>query len=176
MNCDADEKLKHRRKYFKTKQRFFWILTWKISSHKQTAAPDFTGADPKVMPPILVLWPPTSEVNGGGMAVEVELSQQYSITFFCHMTYSSREAVWHNSVWHGSPYETKMWEIIPPCGKNGAFIDAWWMLMEAKQWTWAQWNSGWCVSAVGTVGHLRWCRLLQAWHAGFCSQLARMHS
>ena len=26
-------------------------------------------------------------------------------------------------------------------------------------------RGGWCVSAVGTVGHLCWCRLLWVWHA-----------
>ena len=32
------------------------------------------GAAPKVMPPILLCWPTTSEVDVGGMAVEVEPS------------------------------------------------------------------------------------------------------
>ena len=30
-------------------------------------------------------------------------------------------------------------------------------MMETEQWLWAQWGSGWCVSAV-TVGHFWWCR------------------
>ena len=29
-----------------------------------------------------------------------------------------------------------------------AFIDACWTFMETKQWIWAQWGNGWCVSAV----------------------------
>ena len=35
----------------------------------------------KVMPPILLCWPMMSEADVGGMAVEVEPSHQYSITF-----------------------------------------------------------------------------------------------
>ena len=30
--------------------------------------------------------PTTTEVDGGGMAVEVETSQQYHVTFWCHVT------------------------------------------------------------------------------------------
>ena len=36
---------------------------------------------PKVMPPILLCWPTTSEANVGGIAVEAEPSHQYSVTF-----------------------------------------------------------------------------------------------
>ena len=32
-----------------------------------------------------------------------------------------------------------------------AFTDACWMFLETKQWMWAQWGNGWCVSAVVTV-------------------------
>jgi len=48
---------------------------------------------PKVMPPILICWLLISEVDIGGMAVEVELSQQYSITSCCCVTDGSRGAV-----------------------------------------------------------------------------------
>ena len=37
----------------------------------------------KVMLPILLCWPMTSEVDVGGMAVEVESSQQGSTLFLC---------------------------------------------------------------------------------------------
>jgi len=48
----------------------------------------------KVMPPILLYWPTISEMNVGSMAVEVEPSYQYSITFCCCVTErSSRGAV-----------------------------------------------------------------------------------
>ena len=47
----------------------------------------------KVMPPILLCWPMVSEVNVGGMAVEVEPSHQHPITFCCCVTEGSRGAV-----------------------------------------------------------------------------------
>jgi len=48
-----------------------------------------TGAASKVMPPILFGWFMTSEANVSGMAVEVEPSHHYSITFCCCVTDSS---------------------------------------------------------------------------------------
>ena len=58
------------------------------------------------------------------------------------------------------------------------FIDACWMFLETNQWMWALWGGGWCDSTVETVtvGHLHWCCFLQAWHAGSCSLLEKMHS
>ena len=47
----------------------------------------------KVMPPILLLSTTVSEADAGGMAVEAEPSRQYSITFCCHTTDGSGEAV-----------------------------------------------------------------------------------
>jgi len=47
----------------------------------------------KVMPPTLLCWPTMSEADGGGMAVGVEPSQQYPITFCCCVTDGSRGAV-----------------------------------------------------------------------------------
>ena len=49
----------------------------------------------KVMPPILRCWPTASEADGG-MAAVVELSCQYSDTFYCCVTDGSRGAVWQN--------------------------------------------------------------------------------
>jgi len=43
--------------------------------------------------PILLCWPKISEVGGGGVAVEVELSNQYPITFCCCVTDGSRGAL-----------------------------------------------------------------------------------
>ena len=76
------------------------------------------GAALKVMPPILLYWPTTLEVDIGGTAVEVEHSHQYSIAFCCCVTDGSREAIWHNVIWHRSVYEAMVWHLIPPCGKN----------------------------------------------------------
>ena len=73
---------------------------------------------PKVIPPILLCWPMISDTNIGGMAVEVEPSHQYFITFCCCETDGSRGAVWHNGVWHGSAYEANLSNWIYPCGKS----------------------------------------------------------
>jgi len=47
----------------------------------------------KVMPPVLLYWPTTSEVDVGGMAVEFEPSHKYPITFSCCVTDRSRREV-----------------------------------------------------------------------------------
>ena len=41
---------------------------------------------PKVMPPVLIRCPTTSEEDVDGMAVRAEPSHQYSITFCCCVT------------------------------------------------------------------------------------------
>jgi len=43
----------------------------------------------KVTPSILLCWPTVSEADDGGMAVVVEPSCQYSITFYCLVTAGS---------------------------------------------------------------------------------------
>jgi len=47
----------------------------------------------KVMALILLCWLTMSETDVGGMAVGVEPSHQYSVTFCCHVTDGSRRAV-----------------------------------------------------------------------------------
>ena len=47
-------------------------------------------AVPKVMSPILLCWPMTSEADIVGKAVGVEPSPQYPVTFCCHERDSSR--------------------------------------------------------------------------------------
>ena len=44
----------------------------------------------KVMPPILLCWPKTSEVDVGGVTVEAELSHRTFPTCCCHVTDDSR--------------------------------------------------------------------------------------
>jgi len=91
-----------------------------------------------------------SEADGGGMAVGVEPSQQYPITFCCCVTDGSRGAVWHNGMEQGSAHEAKVWNWIPPQGKN----DTHWHLLNVygdhivdvstvRQWM--------CTSTVETV-------------------------
>ena len=48
---------------------------------------------PKVALPISLYWPKISEVDVGGMALEVEPSHQYTIMCCCCVTDGSREAV-----------------------------------------------------------------------------------
>jgi len=50
----------------------------------------------KVMPPILLYWPIVSEMKVVGMAIDVEASHQYSVTFCCCATDGSRGAVRQN--------------------------------------------------------------------------------
>lgn len=50
-------------------------------------------ADPKLMLSMLLCGLMTSEVDVGYMVVETEFSQQYSITFYCHVTDDSIGAI-----------------------------------------------------------------------------------
>ena len=47
----------------------------------------------RAVPPILLYWYTTPEVNVGGVAVEAEPSHQHSVTFSCCATVDSRGAV-----------------------------------------------------------------------------------
>ena len=105
---------------------------------------------PKVTSSISLHQSMISEVDVGGMTVEIEPSIQYSITICCCVTDGSRGAVWHNGIWHGSAmkqgcvteflHTEKKWHPL-------VSIYAFWMFMGIKRWMWAQWNSGCCVPA-----------------------------
>jgi len=74
----------------------------------------------KVMPPILLCLPTTTEADVGGMAVEVKPSHQY-INIPLHIVAKwqvAAEGHWKNGVWHGSVYEAKVWNWIIPCRKT----------------------------------------------------------
>ena len=47
----------------------------------------------KVMPPILLYWPIVSEMKVVGMAIDVEASHQYSVTFCCPSTDGRRNSL-----------------------------------------------------------------------------------
>ena len=127
---------------------------------------------------LLLAW----EEDVGSIAVEVESSCYFSFTCCCCVTDGSRGVVWQNGVWHGSEYKAKRCHWIPSSLWKRwhplIFIDTCQTFMELSQWMWAQWGSGWCISAVVTarLGHLHWCRLLWVWYAGSCSLLVKMHS
>ena len=134
----------------------------------------------RTAPKVLLFWFMASEADVGGMPV-VEPSPQYSITFCCHVTGGSRGAVWQNGIWYGSMYGTKVCHWIPPYRKKWhplTFTDFCWMCVETKEWMWAQWDGGWCISAVvtATVVYLHKCRFLQVQHAGSSSSLAKTQS
>ena len=83
-----------------------------------------------------------------------------------HLTW---KCVWRKGVELNSSLQKKCHSLT--------FINICQMLLETKQWMWAQWGSGWCVSAVATatVCLLHWCRFLWVGHAGFCSSLVKLH-
>jgi hypothetical protein len=76
-----------------------WKIKTCIMQHvlKQTCGkfPRFlhTRVSLKLMPPILLCWPMTSEADVGDMAVDFEPSRLYSIKFCCHVKDDSRGAV-----------------------------------------------------------------------------------
>ena len=110
-------------------------------------------AVPKIMYPILWCWFMTSVANGDGMVVEGDPSWWYSIPCCFRVADGSRGAIWQNDVWHRSVYGAKVRHWILPCKKKWhplTFIYTWWMFMESRQWMWAQWGGGWCISAVAT--------------------------
>ena len=76
---------------------------------------------------------------------------------------------------------SSMWKKLQPL----IFIDVCWMLTEIKQWMWAQWGGGWCVSAVVTVtwktshitgGHEGIYKHSKQVVQHCCSSLVKMHS
>ena len=92
----------------------------------------------KEVPPILLYWTTTLEMDVDGMAVEAESSCQYPITFCFCVTDGNWGAVWQNGTWHESVYEAKVWHWILPGRKS--FIH-WYSLM-LSEWSW-RWSSGW---------------------------------
>ena len=76
-------------------------LVLSVATTEKNHAPYSLLAAPKVMLPVLLCWFTMPEADFGGMAVEAEPSQQYSITCCCHVIDGSRGAVWHSGVWHG---------------------------------------------------------------------------
>ena len=93
-----------------------------------------------------------SEANDGGMAVEVEPSHQYFTVLLCDRWQQrgslTKWCLTWKYVWSkGVSLDSSMLKKWHPL----AFIDACWMSMETKQWVWAQWGGGWCISTVVTA-------------------------
>jgi len=80
-----------------------------------------TRASLKVMSPILLCWPMASEVDAGGMAVGVEPSHQYSITFYCHVVVAAEvESEMEEPMKQRSVIEKKM----VPIGIHQCFLNS----------------------------------------------------
>ena len=107
-------------------------------------------ATPKVMPPVLWWCSTKSEADGGGMAVEVESSHPYSVTFCCCATGGSRGAVWQSGIWHGSK-GVELNSFMQKKLHQSTLTDTCWTFYEDQQWMWAQWGGEWCVLSVVTV-------------------------
>ena len=102
----------------------------------------YTRAAPKLISPIFLCQPMTSEIDLGGIVVKMESSLQNSVTFCFCIWDSSRGTVWHNDIWHRSVYEAKLWNWIE---LNSSMQKKWHPLtfvwfMETRQWVWAQWG------------------------------------
>ena len=54
---------------------------------------------------------------------------------------------WKDVLSKGVSLNSSMWKKWHPL----TFINACWAFIEIKQWVWAQWGSGWCISAMVTV-------------------------
>ena len=68
-------------------------LTYIVHLFDKYSTNKITRAAPKLMPPILLCWPTTSEANVVDRAVEVEPSHQYPVEFCCRATDDGRGAV-----------------------------------------------------------------------------------
>ena len=113
---------------------------------------------PKAMPPISLCQPKMSEVDVGGMIVEVEPSHQYPSTFCFHMKNGSRGDsltkrclkwmyIWSQGMLLNFSKQ-KQWHPL-------TFIDTFWMFTETKLWMWAQSCSGWYISATMKIQKLQ---------------------
>ena len=84
----------------------------------------------------------------------LNLPTNIPLHFVALWQYGSRGAVWQNGFWHGRAYKARISNWIPPYRKKWhllTLIDDCWMFQETKQWMWAQWGGGQCISAVVTA-------------------------
>jgi len=109
----------------------------------------------RVKLPILLCWPTTSEANVGGVygSRGCTLPPTYcSILLPCDR-WQQRGSLtewwltWKCRWSKGASLNSPMWKKWHPLTS----INACWTFKETKQWMWAQWAGGWCVSAVMTV-------------------------
>ena len=125
----------------------------------------------KVIPPILLCWPTTSEADVGGMAIEVEPSHQYCYILLPCDRWQQKGSL---TEWHLT------WKCvrIPLWGNKWhplTFIDTCWIFMGTKQQMWAQWGGVWYSSGNRDSGSPP---LVQIFTSMACRLLsmAKMHS
>ena len=117
----------------------------------------------------LSCWAVASEVDVGGMEVKVEPSHQYSITFHCYVTDGIRGTAWQSCVWHGSAYEAKVWNRIPPRRKSFSNGDnsvrdkpcSGWLCR--FWWAWHAWSRSWLMKIHSWWYGLCWKRVFCSW-------------
>ena len=125
-----------------------------------------TSAALIVIPPVFLPRPMMSEADVGVMAVEVEPSHQYSVTYCYHVTDGSRGAS-DMEVWMKQKFVTEFLHV-----EKMALIDICQHLLNVygdRTVHVGTVRSGWCASAVATVavGHLCCCRFLSGMQALF---------
>jgi len=134
-------------------------------------------AAPKVMPPVSLCWPATSEADVsryGSRGWTFPPISHYILLLCKRWQQSGRLTEWYltwKCVWSKSvSLNSSMW-------KNWnllTFINICWTFLETERWMWAQWDADWCISAVVTAAmdHLCWRRFLWMQPAGSSSLLA----
>ena len=130
-------------------QRIFLLTVWSLSLAPWELRLYYTRTAPKVISSILFCSFTMSEVDVGVMELIVGPSYQHSI--FCHVivvrSSPTKQCVTWKSVWNKDVESDssiqKKWHPV-------TVINTCWMFMETKQWMWAQWGCGWCISAVAT--------------------------
>jgi len=135
------------------------------------------------MPSVLWCWSTIFKAVVSGLAVQVEPSHQYPITFCCQVTDGSRGALWHNTIWHGSACEEKCATEFLHAEKMAPTDIHWHLLNVCRDQpvdlstvsTVRRWMGSFSSSNTESGSHCS-CRCLWVWHAGSCSSLVKMHS
>ena len=121
----------------------------------------------KAVPPVSWCWLTTSETDGGGVAVEVEPSHQYPITFYCHVTEWC--LTWNRGWSEDGSLNSSMWKKkIAPIDVHLCLLNIYGDLTvdaSTMRWWVVCFSSG--NSSMKDKPHSRQPhRFLRAWHAG----------
>jgi len=139
------------------------------------AAQASMGADPKIMPCILLSGHRNIRRRVGGMVVEIEPSHQHSISLCCCATDGSRGAVWQNDMEVHAKQRcgTEIWQWIRQCLLY---------VYETKQWMWDQAVRWWVAHFRSGNGGIkdnlhseRLCAAVTLWNDDCLDQLTLMN-